>query len=217
MSLPLDTAIAMARGSAQALIAATDRLCALDAVAGDGDHGFAMAAASRGILQRLDAQPPDDPQALMTLVGAEFSKVGGSMGALLFVASEAATAVIPSVRELTPAAAGAALLGSAQEAITAFGGARPGDKSLLDAIDAARTALAAAPAGEPFGTTLRCAADAAEAGAAATARMTARIGRASRLGEIGKGSADAGATSFAICMRAMSSAYNHGGLVSCCS
>ncbi|MFN8644307.1 MAG: DAK2 domain-containing protein [Candidatus Binatia bacterium] len=88
---------------------------------------------------------------------------------------------------LAGSAAAAALLRTAQEAVAEFGGARPGDKTLLDALDSARVACVALPADATPARTLRRAADAARAGAAATAAMDARIGRASRLGDKARG------------------------------
>ena len=205
MSTDMAMAVQMARATAEALIAATNELCALDCVAGDGDHGFAMAAASKGILAQLDSRPPADVRQLFAIVGSEFSKVGGSMGALIFVAADAVSATIGATESMHGANVAAALLTSAQNAITEFGGAKPGDKTLVDALDAARAACEDASPDEPTAQTLRRASDAAKAGAAATAKMTAKVGRASRLGEIGRGSADAGATSFAVCMEALAS------------
>ena len=49
--------------------------------------------------------------------------------------------------------------------------------------------------------------DAALAGAAATAGMIASIGRAARLGEQSRGTPDAGATSFAMIVRAAVDTY----------
>ena len=45
---------------ADALEGASEQLCELDAVAGDGDHGLAMAGASRNIRSKLTEEPPTD-------------------------------------------------------------------------------------------------------------------------------------------------------------
>jgi dihydroxyacetone kinase len=70
---------------------------------------------------------------------------------------------------------------------------------MLDALLPAARALA-------DGGSLEAAAQAAEAGAEATADRVAVKGRASYLGERGVGSADPGATSAAIVIRALASA-----------
>lgn len=198
----------LVRGSAQALIAASGELCALDSIAGDGDHGLAMATASKGILARLDTEQPQTFRQACSMIGTEFSKVGGSMGALLYVAFDALSAEIDHAQCLTPPSALATLLATAQNALSEFGGAKPGDKTLVDAVDAARVAAGAVTSrNETPAQTLRRVADATKAGAVATAQMSAKVGRASRLGELGRGSADAGATSFAIIMDAVATAY----------
>ncbi|WP_197371918.1 DAK2 domain-containing protein, partial [Streptomyces clavuligerus] len=81
-----------------------------------------------------------------------------------------------------------------------LGGARPGDKTMLDALEPAVVALAGAP--EAFG---RAAAAAAE-GALATVPMRARKGRASYLGERSMGHQDPGATSSALLVAALAEA-----------
>jgi len=200
----------MVASAATALIDSTEQLCALDSVAGDGDHGFAMAAASRAILARLDTGIPDSLVALIDVVGHEFAQVGGSMGALLSVAIEAVRDALPNLESVGGPRLVNDLLSSAEDAITDFGGAHPGDKTIVDAIDQARRAASNAQPGEPLGECLRRIADAAGAGAESTSDMPARIGRASRLGDIALGSPDAGATSFAIVMDAFATAYANG-------
>jgi dihydroxyacetone kinase len=201
----------MTRAAAAALIAATQELCALDSVAGDGDHGLAMAGAARGILARLDAAPPQDLPGLFSLVAGEFAGVGGSMGALICVAAESVGAVAAAPGERHGPALAAALLAAAQESVSEFGGARPGDKTLVDAMDAATRAARALPQDMPMVGALRRIAEAAQEGAAMTASMPAKIGRASRLGDKALGTVDAGATSFALVMGALASNYEAGG------
>jgi phosphoenolpyruvate---glycerone phosphotransferase subunit DhaL len=74
--------------------------------------------------------------------------------------------------------------------------AQPGDKTMLDALLPAVEAIAAgAAAGEDLPAVLERGSAAAAAGAAATAQMMARFGRAKNIKEKSIGSADAGATS----------------------
>jgi len=194
-----------------ALEAATDELCALDSVAGDGDHGFAMGAAAKSIRRRLAEDPPSDPVALVRLLAAEFGAVGGSMGALLSVAfdalgDEAAALDLPlSARQV------AAYLETVCAALTEFGGAKVGDKTIIDAVAGAHAAAtAAAEQGADAAEALSAAAAGANAGAESTADMVAQIGRASRLGERSRGSVDAGARSFALVLTAIAQAYATG-------
>ena len=206
----LSLALLATRSAAATLIENRDELCDLDSVAGDGDHGFAMAAAATGVLARLDAAPPPSGEVLLVVVGEEFAKVGGSMGALLSVAAEAAAASAAEGAGTTCAESVGAMLGAAQAAIEDLGGARPGDKTLLDAMVAARVAASACDTADSPAQVLRSAADGARAGAESTADMAARVGRASRLGDRALGSPDAGATSFALILDAVASAYARG-------
>jgi dihydroxyacetone kinase len=93
---------------------------------------------------------------------------------------------------------------AAQSAISELGSAKPGDKTILDALDPAVVALRQASAeGQDLDDALDAAAAAARDGAASTAAMVASIGRASRLGERSRGLADPGATSFALIVGAL--------------
>jgi dihydroxyacetone kinase len=81
-------------------------------------------------------------------------------------------------------------------AVVDLGGAKPGDKTLVDVLAPAAAAYEAARArGEAFRTCLEALDKAAEAGLESTRDMVARIGRASRLGERSRGTLDAGAAS----------------------
>jgi dihydroxyacetone kinase-like protein len=74
--------------------------------------------------------------------------------------------------------------------------ARPGDKTMLDALIPAVEALrAATSAGPDVASAMKRAADAAARGAEGTRDMQARFGKARNLGERSKGTVDPGATS----------------------
>jgi phosphoenolpyruvate---glycerone phosphotransferase subunit DhaL len=212
MTRETEVVLRMAEAGAIALENATEELCALDSVAGDGDHGFAMAAAAKAIRRRLAEDPPPSAPSIAGILAAEFSAVGGSMGALLSVAfdalgDEAAASDAPlSARQV------AAYLEAVCAALTEFGGAEVGDKTIVDAVASAQAAAAAAAArGASPAEALSAAAAGANAGAESTAGMTARVGRASRLGERSRGSVDAGARSFAVALSAIAQAYANGG------
>jgi dihydroxyacetone kinase len=87
---------------------------------------------------------------------------------------------------------------AAESSIATLGHAKPGDKTILDALHPAVDALRA-------GQDLGGAAKAARKGADATAQMVARIGRASRLGERSRGLADPGAMSLAVILGSLAS------------
>jgi dihydroxyacetone kinase phosphoprotein-dependent L subunit len=189
-----------------AIDAHRDELGRLDAVAGDADHGVSMALGAQAVRSTLEAHPDVSGPALLALIAPSAASVGGAIGPLwaTMLLRASATAMTlgvgkqPTVAQLR-ACADAALAG-----VQALGKARPGDKTLVDAL--APVALALAD-GEATGDSLPAAAGAAviaaTAGADATASMVPTLGRASRLGDRSVGSVDPGARSFAIVLRAL--------------
>ncbi|MEM1267424.1 MAG: dihydroxyacetone kinase subunit DhaK [Pseudomonadota bacterium] len=150
------------------LIAAEADLNALDAKSGDGDTGSTLATAARALVDALDRLPLADQTQLHRAIGLELSQtMGGSSGVLLAIFFAAAG---------DASAAGTDLIGSLKaglDRIQQVGGARPGDRTMIDALF---------PALDHLHLGLDAAARAARAGADATASITrARAGRASYL------------------------------------
>ena len=197
---------------ADAMEAHKDELTELDQPIGDSDHGINMArgfSAARALLPQLAGETP---AAVLKKVGSTLvSKVGGSSGPLygtLFrkvgVALKGDDSLATDDNAVRCLAAG---LSKAFVGIEDLGGAKPGDKTMLDAMQPAMEALEHAR-GEslPLADALAQAADAAEAGAEATVPLQARKGRASYLGERSVGHKDPGAASFALLMRTVADA-----------
>jgi dihydroxyacetone kinase len=90
-------------------------------------------------------------------------------------------------------------------AVTDLGGAKLGDKTLVDVLAPAADAFdEAAAKGEPFKACLEALDRASDAGFEATRDMIAKVGRASRLGERSRGTPDAGAASSRLILQALS-------------
>ena len=176
-----------------------DRLCALDAALGDGDHGISMAKAFGAVEAQLASTHEEDIGVILNNAGMTLlSAVGGAMGPIFGTAFIRAGKVAAGHRTVT-ADLIAAMLAAAEQGVVARGKAKPGDKTVLDALHpAVQAARIAADAGGDVATTVRAAAEAAEAGARATRDLVARAGRASRLGERSLGHQDPGATSLAL-------------------
>ena len=88
------------------------------------------------------------------------------------------------------------MLGAGLEAIVGLGGAKPGDKTLVDVLHPAVQAfVAAVDEGRNFEDCLRAMQQAAAEGLASTEGLLAKLGRAARLGERSRGTLDAGAAS----------------------
>jgi len=132
---------------------------------------------------------------LVTKIAMAMGSVGGASGPIY---ASGLLAIATKMRE-DPAARLPTLAEAAETSISALGQAKPGDKTILDALHPAVEALRQ-------GQGLGAAAKAARAGAEATAQMVARVGRASRLGERSRGLADPGATSLALILESAASA-----------
>ncbi|WP_298966406.1 dihydroxyacetone kinase family protein [uncultured Methylobacterium sp.] len=189
---------------AAALRADEARLADLDGRAGDGDLGASMVRAAEAIEGLPDSAWTSPVATLAGLGDALRRSIGGSSGPFY------ATALLRASRRLgdePDLGEWAAAFEEAVAAIADLGGARPGDRTMLDALHPAAGAFrAAVAAGRNARDALAAAADAAEAGAAATAGMTPRLGRASYLGERAVGVPDAGASAVATWLRALAGA-----------
>jgi phosphoenolpyruvate---glycerone phosphotransferase subunit DhaL len=192
--------------AADAVEAARDELGRLDAAAGDGDHGVTMALGARAVRQALDASPDPSGPELFGKLAMAMGSVGGAIGPIYASGLLAIAGTLrdrppdeqPSVAQLVACAE------AAEDAIVNLGHARPGDKTILDALEPAVGALRQALAtGAGVDEALAIAAAAAQKGAANTAAMIASAGRASRLGEKSRGLPDPGAASFALVMGAV--------------
>lgn len=199
-----DVARRLALAAASALAAAEAHLTDLDAKAGDGDLGASMARAAEAI-RALPAEAWNAPAHALAEVGNALRRaIGGSSGPFY------ATALLRASRDLGGAAEPRRLakaFDTAVAAITELGGARPGDRTMVDALAPAAEAFRAAlAAGKPAKQALTAAAEAAEAGAKHTATLQPRLGRASYLGERAVGVPDGGAVAVSIWLRAAADA-----------
>jgi phosphoenolpyruvate---glycerone phosphotransferase subunit DhaL len=184
----------------------------LDAAIGDGDHGANLSRGFTAVTAALAAQaekPADTDvsagQVLTTAGSTLISKVGGASGPLYGSALRAIGRALGSADSSGPDAANLlAALRAGLDAIARLGGAKPGDKTILDAYVPAVDAFEAAiEAGAELSAAALAAAEAAGQGATATITLVARKGRASYLGERSAGHQDPGATSTALLFRAL--------------
>ena len=168
------------------LMTAEAELNALDAKSGDGDTGSTLAGAAKALIDALDRLPLADHTQLYRAIGQELSQtMGGSSGVLLaifFSAAGDASASGLSTRDALMAG-----LTRMQE----IGGAKLGDRTMIDALQPALDAL-------PDG--LAAAALAARKGADHTATLgKANAGRAAYINaQQLKGHADPGAEAVAM-------------------
>jgi dihydroxyacetone kinase len=191
------------RSVAQVLIANEPTLTELDSLAGDGDLGASMKRAAHAILNVpvVDLGSPDG--ALAALSAALRKAIAGSSGPFY------ATALMRASRHLNgvdkPAARDWAIaFREATQAISDLGGAKAGDRTMLDALVPASAAFEeAVTAGQSARDAWTIAVSAAKKGAHETASMTPRVGRASYLGARAVGSPDGGAVAVALWLEAL--------------
>jgi dihydroxyacetone kinase-like protein len=187
----------------------------LDAAIGDADHGINMNRGMAAVVEALDSEEgvaATDMSALCKQVGMTLVKsVGGASGPLygtFFLRMAGAL----GAGESTDAAALAKALRAGVEGVVQRGRAEAGDKTMFDALAPALDALDATLAsGGGLATALADATVAAEKGRDATESMVARKGRASYLGQRSVGHVDPGATSAAMLIAAVASAFATGG------
>ncbi|MBJ3592081.1 glycerone kinase [Salmonella enterica subsp. enterica serovar Saintpaul] len=148
-------------------------LNALDAKVGDGDTGSTFAAGAREIADLLHRQqlPLANLATLFALIGERLTVVmGGSSGVLMSIFFTAAG------QKLEQGAGVAEALNTGLAQMKFYGGADEGDRTMIDALQPALTALLAQPEN------LQAAFDAAQAGAERTRLSSkANAGRASYL------------------------------------
>jgi dihydroxyacetone kinase len=155
----------------EALVAARAELDDLDAKVGDGDLGTTLEAAASALRLDLDRLPLADAGELLAAVSERLARgMGGTSGILLAIFTAAVGAAVAAAPDWPAALAGGV------RRVREYGGAAPGDRTLLDALVPAIAALADAD--------LAAAARAAADGAARTAAMTrAGAGRSSYVRE----------------------------------
>lgn len=181
------------------------RLNALDAAIGDGDHGTTVRIGFQAVVMGLDHTPPEaEVPTILGVAGKSFMEAtGGAIGIIL------GRMLLSGQKAL----AGRKTLGLDElrlwmdamvSTIEVVGKAKPGDKTILDAVHAGNLALSSllSPTSD-IREALLMVSQAAQRGASETAQMVCRVGRASRLGDQVLGHPDPGAVTFTIIMSSL--------------
>ena len=198
---------AVLRAVCQTLQQAEPKLTALDQAVGDGDLGISLARGASAILSGLPVYDLAHPAVALSALSDTLRKaLGGTSGPLyaVFLLRAARTmegAEGPGLRAWAHAfAAGVAAIGE-------LGDAKPGDRTMLDAlVPASEALLAAVQRGVSLSDALAATVTAARAGADATAAMIPRRGRSSYLADRVEGHIDPGADAVVIWLDACRSA-----------
>jgi dihydroxyacetone kinase len=177
----------------------------LDGVIGDGDHGVTMAIGWSAVREALAAIGPDKGFADICNAAAKafLNAVGASAGPLYATAFMRGGAALKG-RESLDAAGMVAFIEAAAQGIVDRGKAEAGDKTMVDAwLPAVAAAKAALAENKSLADCVQAAANGAESGMKATAEMTAKKGRSSKLGDRSLGHMDPGAASTFITLRTL--------------
>ncbi len=205
---------AMFSAMAEVMQAKRDDLCALDGAIGDADHGISMALGFQAVRKELagcDPHPASPTEVFNIAARSFLNAVGASTGPLYATAFMRAAAALKGKDE----AAGAdivAIVAAIAKGVSDRGKAEFGDKTMLDAWGpAAKAADAAWREHGDLHLALRAGTAAAREGAESTRAMTARLGRASRLGQRSVGHIDPGAASAAMLMQVLAESLGGAG------
>ena len=159
-------------------------LSEIDGKIGDGDHGINMAKGFNLIKDRLGDKEVSLSEGLGLIGKTLMTEIGGSMGPLY-----GTFFIQMSLKSKDKPETGARLFGEMLKAacggLEDLGGAKVGDKTLMDAVIPAQAAYQAAVDAEAsFQEALKKMSEAAEKGKDSTVDLVAKIGRSARLGEL---------------------------------
>lgn len=189
---------------AEKMVESEPTLTALDQIVGDGDHGIGMKRgfATLIVLLQDDQFKPNDIGDFFNQVGTKLmTSMGGASGAIFGTLFRTGGKSIIGEAEFNTSTL-ATLLNQGWQAVYQRGNAKPGDKTMVDALAAAATS-----ANElcrlPLKEALPKIAQSAMEGAEQTKQMIAVFGRAKNLGERAIGHMDPGAVSMAYILKYM--------------
>ena len=187
------------------LLAAEPTLTEMDQRVGDGDLGISLARGARAVQLELDSYASETtPGAVLRAISATVRRVvGGTSGPLYAVMLLRAAVALEQSGETT-ARQWAAAFSAGVDGLMELGGARPGDRTMVDALKPAAEALHNALAqATSTDAALQAAVAAASEGALRTASMHPRRGRSSYVGERALGHVDPGAQAVALWLAAI--------------
>ncbi|MDF7668248.1 dihydroxyacetone kinase subunit DhaL [Lactobacillus sp. ESL0703] len=187
MTLTVDTLTEWMNNFAAKIAVNQQLLSDLDTPIGDGDHGFNMNRGMTAVSQKLTEKPANVTAAFKTIAMTLISTVGGASGPLY------GTAFLEMAKKSNTTTDLSELLDAALAGIEKRGGAKPGDKTMVDVWQALIPDVKAGNLTQ----------DKIAAAVEATKEMVAKRGRASYLGERSKGHVDPGSQSSGYLFEAM--------------
>lgn len=175
------------------LVSREEELCKLDSYVGDGDHGVTIRKGFSNVLKGLEL-PADSIEEVFTHCSdAILDSMGGAIGPI-FASIFMGFAMASTGKEEIRLKDWGPLFAKALEVVQTTGGAQPGDRTLVDTLNAAVEAFREAD-GKPAAEVWKNVEEKAKEGALSTKNMKAKKGRARYLGDKSVGYVDAGSMS----------------------
>ena len=180
----------------------TDRLNALDAQLGDGDHGLSMQTGLRALLALTESSPDQSLESFLREGGTAFNEAAGSTIGILVMSALKAAGQSVAGKDTLDVGDAADMLEAAISAIMARGKAKPGQKTILDSLMPAVEALRRCAGGpDQHPPVAEQVSDAAKSGAEGTVELTSSTGRARWFKDRSIGIMDPGAWSGYLIMK----------------
>jgi dihydroxyacetone kinase-like protein len=176
------------------IIESKDILTQADKAIGDGDHGIGMARGFETVAKKLETQSFTSIGEMFKSIGMTLmTSIGGAAGAVFGTLFRGAGKNTSDRAELDSQTLTLALQ-DGLKAVTDRGKAKPGDKTMVDALEPAAVKSAELEAA-PLDLALLQISEAARQGMEKTKKMVAALGKAKPLGERSLGHADPGSLS----------------------
>ena len=206
-NLDLSDTIEMVKQVALSIIDSEPLLTDADRNLGDGDHGLGMERGMKAVIEKIESSSFNQISDVFKSAGmAMMSSMGGASGALFGTLFRNGGKALDGEESLNSEGL-KSFLNAANEGVKSRGGASPGDKTMIDALEPAAQE-ASENISLPLYELISLVSQAADRGKEESKDMIATMGRAKTLGERSLGHPDAGACSVAIILKSMSEFIN---------
>ena len=206
-NLDLSDTIEMVKQVAISIIDSEPLLTDADRNLGDGDHGLGMERGMKAVIEKIESSSFNQISDVFKSAGiAMMSSMGGASGALFGTLFRNGGKALDGEETLNSEGL-KSFLNAANEGVKSRGGASPGDKTMIDALEPAAQ-KASENISLPLYELISLVSQAADRGKEESKDMIATMGRAKTLGERSLGHPDAGACSVAIILKSMSEFIN---------
>lgn len=206
-NLDLSDTIEMVKQVALSIIDSEPLLTDADRNLGDGDHGLGMERGMKAVIEKIESSSFNQISDVFKSAGmAMMSSMGGASGALFGTLFRNGGKALDGEETLNSDGL-KSFLNAANEGVKSRGGASPGDKTMIDALEPAAKE-ASENISLPLYELISLVSKAADKGKEESKDMIATMGRAKTLGERSLGHPDAGACSVAIILKSMSEFIN---------